>query len=591
MGAFLRKYATATHIYIPLVKRGVVDFAVSADWTPAAGDVKVSIDGGTAANIGTLPTAISMGNTAMWDFTIASGEVTGKKIAITVSDSATKVVEDQMFVIETYGNASAEYVVDWTDGTRMGLTALPNANAAASGGLLTFGSGSGQVNPSSGKVPATLASTDVTGNVAADLQTIKTQTVTCAAGVAVNVNVGTTQPTNFTGTGASALVKTDMVDIAGAAVSTSTAQLGVNVVNFGGSAGTFASGIPSVNSSQLAGDSTAATNLKSEFNGTGYAYITDSGTAQAGSSSTITLKSGSSGTDDYYDHLMVRITGGSGSGQVRVINGYVGSTKVATVSPNWSVSPDGTSTYLILAAAEVHVKEVHAGAITASSFASGALDAAWDTVLSSHLTAGSTGAALNAAGAAGDPWTTDLSTYTIGQAGYLVYHNLDAQVSTRSSHSASDVWAVATRVLTAGTNIVLAKGTGVTGFNDLDAAGVRSAVGLASANLDTQIGTLATSSSLSGLITTVGVAGAGLTALPTAAQIATAVLTTQMTESYRATNASPTLAQAQFELIAHMGESSISGTTKTLKKLDGSTSAKTYTLNDATTPTAITETT
>jgi hypothetical protein len=49
------------------------------------------------------------------------------------------------------------------------------------------------------------------------------------------------------------------------------------------------------------------------------------------------------------------------------------------------------------------------------------------------------------------------------------------------------VWSVATRLLTAGTNIALAKGTGVTGFNDLDAAGVRNAVGLNTANLDTQI--------------------------------------------------------------------------------------------------------
>ncbi len=49
------------------------------------------------------------------------------------------------------------------------------------------------------------------------------------------------------------------------------------------------------------------------------------------------------------------------------------------------------------------------------------------------------------------------------------------------------VWSTATRVLTAGTNIVLAKGTGLTGLNDLDAAGMRSAVGLASANLDTQL--------------------------------------------------------------------------------------------------------
>lgn len=45
-----------------------------------------------------------------------------------------------------------------------------------------------------------------------------------------------------------------------------------------------------------------------------------------------------------------------------------------------------------------------------------------------------------------------------------------------STHSAADVWAVGTRVLTAGTNIVLAKGTGITGFNDLSAAQVNSEV-------------------------------------------------------------------------------------------------------------------
>lgn len=58
------------------------------------------------------------------------------------------------------------------------------------------------------------------------------------------------------------------------------------------------------------------------------------------------------------------------------------------------------------------------------------------------------------------------------------------------------VWATTTRELTSGTNIVLAKGVGVTGFNDLDAAGVRGAVGLASANLDTQLAALATAANL-----------------------------------------------------------------------------------------------
>lgn len=54
------------------------------------------------------------------------------------------------------------------------------------------------------------------------------------------------------------------------------------------------------------------------------------------------------------------------------------------------------------------------------------------------------------------------------------------------------VWATTTRELTSGANIALAKGVGVTGFNDLDAAGVRGAVGLASANLDTQIAAVQT---------------------------------------------------------------------------------------------------
>jgi hypothetical protein len=48
----------------------------------------------------------------------------------------------------------------------------------------------------------------------------------------------------------------------------------------------------------------------------------------------------------------------------------------------------------------------------------------------------------------------------------------------------ADVWSHATRILTAGTNIVLAKGTGVTGFNDLSAAQVNAEVDTALADYD-----------------------------------------------------------------------------------------------------------
>jgi uncharacterized protein YjbJ (UPF0337 family) len=48
-------------------------------------------------------------------------------------------------------------------------------------------------------------------------------------------------------------------------------------------------------------------------------------------------------------------------------------------------------------------------------------NAAWDAVLANHLTSGSTGYALNAAGAAGDPWSTAIpGAYAAGTAGYLV---------------------------------------------------------------------------------------------------------------------------------------------------------------------------
>ena len=73
----------------------------------------------------------------------------------------------------------------------------------------------------------------------------------------------------------------------------------------------------------------------------------DTGTAQAGASTTITLKSASSSTDDYFNGLYITITGGTGSGQIRIITDYVGSTKVATVDRAWTTTPNATSTYSI----------------------------------------------------------------------------------------------------------------------------------------------------------------------------------------------------------------------------------------------------
>lgn len=80
------------------------------------------------------------------------------------------------------------------------------------------------------------------------------------------------------------------------------------------------------------------------------------GTAQAGAAGTITLASGASAVDDFYNGCLVQTTGGTGGAggsgnlgnQVRMITDYAGSTKVATIEPNWEVTPDSTTTYKVM---------------------------------------------------------------------------------------------------------------------------------------------------------------------------------------------------------------------------------------------------
>lgn len=61
-----------------------------------------------------------------------------------------------------------------------------------------------------------------------------------------------------------------------------------------------------------------------------------------------------------------------------------------------------------------------------------------------------------------------------------------------------------------------------------------------------------------------------------------------LTESYAADGAAPTLNQILYMMWSLMAEKAISGTTLTANQLDGTTPAMTFTLDDATTPSAIT---
>lgn len=101
------------------------------------------------------------------------------------------------------------------------------------------------------------------------------------------------------------------------------------------------------------------------------------------------------------------------------------------------------------------------------------------------------------------------------------------------------------------------------------------------------------------IVSQIGTAGAGLTDLggmstgmkaEVLAEVIK-VLVTQMTESYAVDGTAPTMTQSLMLIQQALTEFAISGTTKTIKKLDGSTTAATETLDDDTNPTSITRAT
>lgn len=138
------------------------------------------------------------------------------------------------------------------------------------------------------------------------------------------------------------------------------------------------------------------------------------------------------------------ITSGTGTAQLSVSSGLV---TLAGVTHTGAVVPTVTTL--------TNLPAITANWLTAAGIAAGALNGKGDWNI------GKTGYALSAAGiqAIWDALTSALTT--VGSVGKLIVDNINATISSRSSHSAADVWASATRTLTAATNITSTGGTTV----------------------------------------------------------------------------------------------------------------------------------
>lgn len=180
------------------------------------------------------------------------------------------------------------------------------------------------------------------------------------------------------------------------------------------------------------------------------------------------------------------------AGRPEVNASHAGGTEWGSGAITAGVFASGAITSAKFAASAINSTVLATGAITSAKFALGAVDAAalaadaaseiaaavWNLDATGHQTAGTFGEALGDPTSSGDSVRDLIATLsTHGDSTW-------ATATGFSTHSAADVWAVATRLLTAGTNIVLAKGTGITGFNDLSAAQVNAEADTALADYD-----------------------------------------------------------------------------------------------------------
>jgi len=266
---------------------------MQANPTLAAGDFKVSIDGGALNNLTTLPT-VTPASGKMVKISLSSSEMNGDNITVVCSDAAGAEWRDLVINIQT----SASQIDD-----------LATASALAT------------VQADTDDIQTRLPSALVSGRIDASVGAMASAVITATA-IATDA------------IGAAELASDAVTEIAGAVWDV--------VMSSHVTAGTFGA---------------ANQGLRSA-------------TAQAGAAGTITLDASASATDNLYNGAIVAIISGTGAGQARLITAYVGSTKVATISPNWTTNPSSSSIFVIFPAGYVAgLVSVLSGAITSGSFA------------------------------------------------------------------------------------------------------------------------------------------------------------------------------------------------------------------------------
>jgi hypothetical protein len=334
--------------------------------------------------------------------------------------------------------------------------------------LLSSGTGTGQISLSSGLV--TLAGVTHIGAV---IPTVTTTTNLTNAATSGDLTV--TMKTSVT---TAATAATPTVTLANGAHGGASASLTMQTINVSNSAGDAVS---------ISATGANGHGVYVIGNGGGDGMHVVGGATGHG----LHLQGGSTSGDGL--HAVAQTLGdgiqatGAGIGGLD-INGTLSAVTLAATTTTLTNLPAITTDWLTgTGVAASAVTKIQAGL---STYAGG--DTAGTTDLLTRLTATragyldnlSGGAVMLASSYSAPPSAATISTQVASDLATAHGAGSWATATGFSTHSAADVWAVATRVLTAGTNIALAKGVGVTGFNDLSASQVNAEVDTALADYD-----------------------------------------------------------------------------------------------------------
>jgi hypothetical protein len=286
-------------------------------------------------------------------------------------------------------------------------------------------------------------------------------------------------------------------------------------------------------------------------------------------------------------------TGTDGVVVASIANGAITAAAIATNAIDADAIADGAITSGVFASGAITADAIAADAIGASELAADAVaeiaDAIWDEATTSHTTSGTFGEQLKTdvdailADTAALPDNGALTTITNNVAAILVdtaelqtdWTNggrLDLLIDAilADTNELQTDWANGGRLDLLIDAILDDTGTSGVIVASLAAGSITAAV-IAADAIDAD-----------------AIAADAIGASELAASAVAEILTTAMTEAYAAEGGTLTIAQALHEILQFLTEKTVSGTTVTVKKRDGSTTGATYTLNDATTPTAIT---